>query len=540
MRPCLRACGLFGMSLISSLRAAHTRFPGVLPPLIIAALALAMDSSTIHRRETFSFFPRDIRSFKLGRAAKSRSRTFDGRATATSVPSSPAHGCTPVLSRLPASIQHLPVEIVLNILSFALPSLYDDAFGFRLDPNAFFDAVEGTPSFRRVLKDTQACLHSAALVCRSWYPAATEFLYGCPFLYSPAGIAALSRTLERAPLLRHLVKELWLFNEEGAKLSDPLGNKRKNMRRIQASLTGTLRTYTSLDAFIVCNHGLMGQDNARENFPIDNVIVYGLPSSLPSTTDAEPYIPSLALYGPSFFNQPWTRHAKPHNLVPEQLTRLCMRDIGPSPAQLKCAPYLPTLPRLHTLQLALLQHDDAPVVSAGTLPALRTLEVYRAITAPSDAEHGFMRSVPVEDAVLAKLERLHFVGRAVEAMMFRRWAESQLFEELRELAVGPLSVDELEFLEDWRLPDKLEVLQVVVVHRTKDGKKLDEGDASDARNAFRALYACVHRNRQARSFKKLVVRSVDALSPSVLKMAEELGEKCVSHKFAFEMHVGGE
>lgn len=239
-----------------------------------------MDTNRVHRSETFSFFPRDIRAFKFGRAHKTRSSTFDGRVAAqpTPVPSSSTQPPTPVLSRLPASVQHLPPEIVLNILSFALPSLYETAAGFRHDPNAFFDEVGASHNFRYVLAGTQKTLRNAALISRAWYPVAVEFLYGCPFLDNPKSTTALSRTLETEPRLRPLVKEVWMFNEDGPKLSDPLGTKRKSTRRVQANFTTTLRTYTSLRHLIVCNHGLIAQESGSDSFPLDNVMVYGLPN----------------------------------------------------------------------------------------------------------------------------------------------------------------------------------------------------------------------------------------------------------------------
>lgn len=500
-----------------------------------------MDSSRTHRSETFSFFPRDFSGLKLGRSHKTRSRTADGRTTAppTSVPSEPSsHPHTRVPSRLPASVQHLPPEIVLNILSFALPSLYDQAADFRYAPNAFFAAVEAAPHFRSVLAGTQHTLRNAALICRAWYPVAVEFLYGCPFLNSSRSTLALSRTLEASPRLRPLVKEVWLFNEDGPKFSDPLGTKRKSTRRVQATFTATLRAYTSLDYLIVCNHGLMqAQDSTGQgSFPLDNVMVYGLPISAQHDR-----VPSLTLYGPSFFNQPWDRHPKPGNLHPDQLTRLCLRDIGPSPARLKCAPYLPTLPYVHTLQIALAAHDDAPIVSSGTLPFLRTLEVYRDVW--DDAPIETTRSVGVDEAVLGRLTCLHFVGRPIESSLFRRWTEGERFEELRELAVGPLRPEEHEFIAEWKLPGKLETLTVVVRHKGREGKGKKRGqgaEPADVSNILKALHACVHRNRQARSLQKLVVRSTGVLPTSAQKAVEELEEKCASHSFGFELHEGGQ
>ncbi|EKM58675.1 uncharacterized protein PHACADRAFT_253160, partial [Phanerochaete carnosa HHB-10118-sp] len=467
-----------------------------------------------HRSQSFSLFPRDFRSFAFGRAGKARSTTVDGQVQVTPVPSSTSQQSrTPVPSRLPASVQHLPPEIVLNILGFALPSLHDNALNFRRHPNAFFDTVEAQQDFRRVLKETQTCLVTAALISRAWYPAAVEYLYGCPFLYSSAAAVALSRTLENAPRLRHLLKEVWMFNfsEEGNRLSDPLGTKRKNTKRIQADMTRTLRKYTILDSFIVCNYGLARQDGDKQPFPIDNVVVYGLPAR----PDSDAAIPHLTLYGPSFFNEPWARHAKPHNLDPARLTRLCLRDIPPSSAATKCAPYVPTLPRVHTLQVALVRHGCAPLVSAGTLPALRALEVYRDVRDAAPA--AGMRAVVVEEAVVRRLERLHVVGRAIERLQFRAWADAALFEALRHLVVGPLHPDDGEFFaKDWRVPDTLETLVVVVWHGRrragadaeqkkdeKEGRRLDAEDEEEVKDVFRAVLACVHRNRQARSFKRL-------------------------------------
>lgn len=491
----------------------------------------------MHRSETFSFFPRDIRSLKLqvGRPFKARAHTIDGSSTATSVPSSPPATRTPVLSRLPASIQHLPTEIVLSILGFVLPVVYTRAYEFRASPNAFFEEVERCPSFRRVLKETQGTLHHAALVCRAWYPAATNLLYACPFLRSPNSATALSRTLQAAPDLRPHVRSVWLFSEEKTKLFDPLGLKRKGMQRTQASLISTLRAHTSLDAVIVCAFGLLGQDNGREYYPIDNVMVYGLPE-----TAGPDHIPTLALYGPSFFNKPWTRHAKPRNLIPAELTTLCMRDIAPSPATLKCAPYLPTLPHVHTLQLAMMRRNEMPIVSSGTLPALRALEVYRDIFDGTELED--FRTVAVEEVVLAHLERLHLVGRAPEATLFWQWAsrsEGERFAQLRVLVVGPLHAAESEWMEDWRFPERLETFTVVLACPCATGKKDAEKAREDTEGMLRILQACVHRNRQSRAFKRLIVRATGALPSNTSGVVEELEETCAIHDFSFELFQGG-
>lgn len=494
-----------------------------------------------------SLLTRDIRSFSLGRRGKSRSNTVDGQTQHTPVPSHNYHyrrGRTPVLSRLPASVQHLPAEIVLNILSFALPSLYYNALHFRHDPVAFFDDVQAQPNFRSILRETQACLLHAALVCRAWYPVAVEYLYGCPFLHCSSNAIALSRTLENAPRLRHLVKEVWLLNEEGAKLSDPLGMKRKTSRRVQADLTRTLRKYTVLDSLIVCNHGVAGHDSETKFFPVDNVMVYRLPAH----PDTDPAIPHLTLYGPSFFNHPWDRHAKPLNFDPERLTRLCLRDIPPSGAVSKCAPYVPTLPNLHTLQFSLIRHACAPVVSAGTFPAVRTLEIYRDICDDAPAEG--MRAVLVEEAALRRIERLHLVGRAIERVQFRIWAEGQYFESLRHLMLGPLHPDDFEYLADWRFPDTLETLVVVVWYRCCGGtqeakenkvagkRRQETEDEARIKDAFRSIIACAHRNRQARSFKNLVVHSVTKLPYVVESLVDELERNCNSHKWRFAVHEG--
>ncbi|GJE89807.1 hypothetical protein PsYK624_059150 [Phanerochaete sordida] len=498
--------------------------------------------STRHKSESSSLFSRDIRSFSLGRSGKARSRSADTQIHATPVPPQPSR--TPVLSRLPASVQHLPPEIVLNILSFALPSLYDGALHFRRAPNVFFDGVEAQPNFRRILKETQTCLLRAALICRAWYPVAVEFLYGCPFLHCSSNATALSRTLENAPHLRHLVKEAWVFNEEGGKLSDPLGMKRKTSKRVQADLTRSLRKYTILDSVVICNHGVAGQDNGTKFFPIDNIMVY----TLPAHPDSDAALSHLTLYGPSFFNQPFERHAKPQNFDPERLQHLCLRDIPPSPAVVKCAPYVPTLPRVHTLQFGLQRHACAPVVSAGTFPALRALEVFRDIHDGAPAEG--MRAVLVDEAAVRKLERLHLVGRAIERVQFRIWADGQCLESLRHLALGPLHPYDFDFFADWRVPETLETLEVVVWFRRGNKaqkkkkraveKRMQEAeDEEEIKDAFRAILACAHRNRQARSFKKLVVRAVTALPQAVQPLVDELERKCASHDWQFKLHEGG-
>ena len=138
---------------------------------------------------------------------------------------------------------------------------------------------------------------------------------------------------------------------------DPLGLKKKSARRVQAELTMMLRTYTSLSSTIVCNQGI----HTSAEYPLDNILVY----TLPSDPQAES-IPKLILHGSALYNEPYARQSKPKNLDPQQLETLCMQDISQSPTVLKHSPYIPTLPRLHTLQLRMRTHDETPFVSSGS------------------------------------------------------------------------------------------------------------------------------------------------------------------------------
>ncbi|KAI0337245.1 hypothetical protein BDW22DRAFT_967250 [Trametopsis cervina] len=478
----------------------------------------------------------------------------------------------------PASTQHLPSELVFAVLRYVLPPAHTHAAAFPSDPRALYAGLASTSDFRGALRRAQASLRAATLVCRAWCLPATELLYACPFLDSTTSVLALQRTLARELILGKLVKTMWVFNaESGAKgaagrCADLAGiRKRKARKKVQADFIGALRALTSLDAVVVCNHGL--STGSGLDFPVDNILVYTLPSPTSAQNSqkgkeagAGVYIPHLTVRGPSAFNAPWTRHAKPASFTPAQLERLCLRDIEPHPAVLACAPYLPTLPRLHTLQVGMFAHDEMPVVSAGTLPALHVLEVYRDVfggTAGSVGGSGKVASrrtvAAVEQAVLRKLERLVLVGRAAESRLFNSWAADleeggTVFEQLRELTVGLLARSECGFVEKWRLPEKLERLEVVVWHReivAAQPKKIepeegegdeDEGEdedeeVGDAKAVLEALSACLHRNRQSRSFKQLVVRVAGVLprlafAPTLAK----LNELCNAHGITFEMH----
>ena len=467
----------------------------------------------------------DVRHFKFRRPTVTRPPRERHVAASTKL-STPRSPRTQVLSRLPACAQYLPTEVVLNILGYVLPSVYDSAVRFRSDSAAFYKDI--TADFRCLLKDTQVCLYRTALVCRAWYPAANVLLYGCPFFSSQKGVATFARTLSAAPELGQLVKEAWFFNEENLKRLDPLGMRRKNSRRTQAELVATLRTYTPLDSIIVCNHGIVDSSD----YPIDNILVY----SLPPLSQGE-HIPKLVLHGPAAFNEPYARHAKPHNLDPSQLEVLCMQDISNSPITLPFAPYLPTLPRLHTLQICMRTHDETPFVSSGTFPRLRVLEVYRDMF---DNQHEeCMRNVVVEEACIAQLERFHWIGRAVESASFRSWAETEdgLLNSVRDLAVGLLHKREHAFVREWRLPEKLEKLTIIVWHN--DCPEAEAiGELGDAEGLLKALAACMRRNRQHRTFKLLELRAVSALPKKLYQQLKEVQEMCETHGFVFASHVG--
>ncbi|KAI0741243.1 hypothetical protein BC629DRAFT_1599919 [Irpex lacteus] len=303
----------------------------------------------------------------------------------------------------------------------------------------------------------------------------------------------------------------------------------------------TLRSLTSLKSVTVCNHGLTVKEHLP--FPIDNILVYTLPSSPKSKSST---IPGATLHGPSAFNAPWNRHAKPNNFVPAELEYLCLRDIEHSPAEVKCAPYLPTLPRLRTLKLAMYSHNETPFVSSGTVPALRNLELYRDIFDSTQRE--LMRVVAVDDVCLPRLERLFLVGRAAESVLFRNWAQnSELFSKLRHLAIGLLRLDEHALIAEWHLPRHLETLEVVVWHKpvvkaASPGAEEAEAELEkmgDADGVLKALHACLHRNRQSKSFKTLVIRATDTLPRALFSVAlNELRGLCASHGFDFQLHEG--
>ncbi|KAF7793732.1 hypothetical protein EIP86_004848 [Pleurotus ostreatoroseus] len=486
-----------------------------------------MDRPHTRSADSSSFHPLDIRSFIFRRTATARAQGTSRRLSptaSTSVPSQRAgRTAAHVQSRLAASTQSLPVEVVLQILAYALPSIYDRATCFRSDSNGFCHAA--TRDFRRVLRETQLYFHRAALVCRAWYPVANELLYTCPFFTAHDSVAAFGRTLKTVPQLRQFVKEVWFFNEEG-KL-DPMGFRRKNSRRVQADLSIILRNYTSLTSFIVCNHGL-----AEQNFPIDNILVYGLPVS----PDA-PHIPRLTLHGPGAFNEPWSRHAKPANLEPQSLEVLCMRDIETTPSVLKCSPYVPTLPRLHTLQVYMRSRDETPFVSSGTFPGLRSLEVYRDVF--DNRRQECMRTIAVDEACLQKLDRLHLIGRTVESALWRAWAEAQVLNSLRHLAIGLLHRREHAFLADWKLPDKLETLLVLVWHDESETSH-ELGELGHAKSLLTALASCVERNRQHRAFRKLEIKTVAILPDSLAPLVRDVRDKCGYHGFGFELTEAGE
>ncbi|KAJ3558758.1 hypothetical protein NM688_g736 [Phlebia brevispora] len=458
-----------------------------------------------------------LSGFSLVRTLTGRSR--DSRRTSrTALTSVPSHNSRKsAQSRLSASAQNLPVEVVVEILAYALPSIYSRATHFRSDTSTFYREV--THDFRSVLQRTQGILYRAALVCKAWYPVANELLYSCPFFSAHDSVVAFGRTLRAVPQLGQFVREAWFFNEEGTNRLDLMGLKRKNSQRVQADLSIVLRTCTSLDYFIVCNHGLID----HPNFPIDNILVYGLPSA----PDA-PHIPRLTLHGPAAFNEPWSRHAKPSNLDPQHLEVLCMRDIETSPAVVKYAPYLPTLPRLHTLQVYMRTREETPLVSSGTFPGLRTLEVYRDVF--DNRRPECMRAIAVDELCLQKLDRLHLIGRALESALFRLWAEAQLLNTVRHLAIGLLHRNEHAFLADWRLPDKLETLVVVVWH-DESGTNHDLGELGHAKSLLTALASCVQRNRQHHTFRELHIRATAILTDELRSLVRDLRKLCGSHGF---------
>ena len=105
------------------------------------------------------------------------------------------------------------------------------------------------------------------------------------------------------------------------------------------------------------------------------------------------------------------------------------------------------------------------------------------------------------------------------------WAETEdgLLNSVRDLAVGLLHKRELAFVREWRLPEKLEKLTIIVWHN--DCPEAEAiGELGDAEGLLKALAACMRRNRQHRTFKLLELRAVSALPKKLYQQLKEVQE----------------
>ncbi|KAH8080704.1 hypothetical protein BXZ70DRAFT_960066 [Cristinia sonorae] len=265
---------------------------------------------------------------------------------------------------------------------------------------------------------------SASSVCKAWYGAGISLVYGRPILFSPTGIIRFCGTLQRNHDLAALVTDLYLLSQQydsGSCLPlfevvAPADRDSRNALASTLHLCTTLRSITITSRKWCHSHVL----------PIDSAFVHRI--SIGNR------LQGLSIYGsPHFrvgggFPAPFLAADA---ALPE-LKWLCLREVT-----LPQGFMLPSLPKLHTLQLAQCafcagaahpsneEGTSATLLLSGkTLPKLRRLHLY---------DHESLR-VKVSDEVMEKLEELHAIGRNLDWPSI--WSSSSIPSSLRNIVIS--------------------------------------------------------------------------------------------------------
>ncbi|KAI0789992.1 hypothetical protein C8Q75DRAFT_865849 [Abortiporus biennis] len=325
--------------------------------------------------------------------------------------------------------QRLPTELVLAIFEFLIPKpFYADAFSFNVgDPAKLDYEVDTTHSVQK----PQADLARFCRVCKGWRAILSELLYTRVYLVCPERIRLFGRTVKDCDVAP-LVKEIYIFSqdktpeEDASRITSFLTGKRgdiKDVRMARTELVNILR-YCAFTRSISISSRTAAEAQA---FTIDTDFAQ-------QTNITLNYIRRLSIWGALSTNVTSMSPIIGPDVHLHQLQVLCLREVD-FPTHFA----FPSLPRLHTLQIARSfawghRNDDAVPISLRRMPQLRSLELY---------QNNF--HMLVQSDCLRRLERLHLFGRK-ESVIMSLWGapeeithDEPIVDNLRHLAFDSFS-----------------------------------------------------------------------------------------------------
>ncbi|PSR71251.1 hypothetical protein PHLCEN_2v12905 [Hermanssonia centrifuga] len=343
------------------------------------------------------------------------------------------------------------------------------------------------------------------------------------------------RTVADVPSLTRFIKDVYAPISKSGKYSDMFGwiwgHPSSKVQRQE--LISLLSTSPSLEA-ITIRH--LVPKNAVSVTPIDSII---------SSSATSNCIKRLTLHGSSF-------EARPHPqfcIMPildvqlPNLEVLCLRGMYIMPTF-----QLPSLPRLHTLQLVENYYFPSggprpPLFTPESLPNLRVVEVFRNHF-PGEA-YGHL----VSGSSFEKLECLHFLENK-RCLEVTRWMSAD--SEIKHLAIGFLSAIDRVHLVCWRFPDALESLTLLLCDPSSCSPKLEPWTArrqgqvrDDGVEILQGVFRCLKLNKQSKAFKKLVLLAKFPGAEDVaVRLAREHAVRdirilCASQEVEFSMSLDG-
>ncbi|KAJ3491511.1 hypothetical protein NLI96_g648 [Meripilus lineatus] len=354
--------------------------------------------------------------------------------------------------------QALPNELLLAIFQY---------LGREMFHQRYYWYTPGTPpptEYTVTTQESRRALVNCLLTCSDWYYMVVEFLYQEPQISHKRQLRRFTLSVEQYPHLSSRVKALSLSVFAFPKFPhDLFGVAARGRERCRGYISRIFAACSSITRVDFAFDVLLG-----------NAIGKYLQCAYSSPTIR---LRQLTLRGGTF-------HGPISNLYLPNLEVLCLSqhfNFGEF--------ILPSLPRLHTLQIVGVYTVSPYVLEEAHLPSLRLLQLF---SGTYDAPVFDLDNFPK----FSTLERIELLGTE-EVMFFPPVQAAAVFQTIKGLVLGPLGAD-TEWLPSWRIPRKLESL--VVFLEFSDEKGVSDKVLRNLLHCLRASHKSIKWN-----LKQLVV-----------------------------------